>query len=365
MAHNSDYTRLYIGDDGQGIGIAEVARCLKTNSLDLGTLCTSARINPWAKYKPTRLNFKKLTGKSSGHSYWRGDDGKCGFEFTTYTNLGTLTSGLISELNAGNTEWGRRLPLGGSSAYRVLDFDGYYAAAENPVGSIGGQTIWVGDDGTGIISFETFDLDPDNLKLSDIQIDGVSLSQFYLAFLFVKGTQYWMTSSASPIGDGGLSSIELTDLGTRTGSWKMIPFYSDRRITPTGQLSAGKYCTANIAPLVINIMTWRQAYSGFVSAAWNSTHTQVSCEAVVSAYASGRTFSALRVYIYADDALVAQSAAFSLTVPDQGNASHSLTLAVSNYDPARRYTVTVQPDYGTGAIECDPYEIEESLDFIE
>ena len=65
MANNG--TKIYIGSgSSKGIRLrADIETVLGESSGDLGTLCKSNNINPWAKYKPFRSAAKSFTDSSA------------------------------------------------------------------------------------------------------------------------------------------------------------------------------------------------------------------------------------------------------------------------------------------------------------
>ena len=63
MAYDKENRRLYVDKaNNKGITTREIADCLrdyrvnKKGQRDLGMLCTSGKINKWAKFKPVRYN---------------------------------------------------------------------------------------------------------------------------------------------------------------------------------------------------------------------------------------------------------------------------------------------------------------------
>lgn len=54
------------------VGLYDIMVTLGENRLDAGTLCTSAKINPIAKYKPIYNSPKEISP-----NYWKGHDGNC------------------------------------------------------------------------------------------------------------------------------------------------------------------------------------------------------------------------------------------------------------------------------------------------
>lgn len=94
-----------------------VANTLGTSSRDVGTLCTSDRINKWSKYKPTRYSAIAPTMDQ----FWKANDGYCGFDLTTARiSNATDVDGMV------NNVWTYLPPRGGEDEpYRLGDFRGY------------------------------------------------------------------------------------------------------------------------------------------------------------------------------------------------------------------------------------------------
>lgn len=97
-----------------GLSIGMVAQTLGHGSNDLGTLCTSDRINICSKYKPTNYPGVNPTG-----TWYKGYDNNCGVTFTVYDSPSTMD-------NAVAHNWIYNKPSGGSSSpYRLGDFREY------------------------------------------------------------------------------------------------------------------------------------------------------------------------------------------------------------------------------------------------
>lgn len=142
MAYDSTNKKVYTTDT-QGISTSEVAACLGDGRItkrgrDIGLLCTSPKINKWAKYKPvpdsTKAPLKKKTMGYRGNN----GTGTCGISYVTYGQYDVM-GGLVSDdVNvSGRQKFGDLVkartddhtyapPKGGlSEPFRLLDFDGY------------------------------------------------------------------------------------------------------------------------------------------------------------------------------------------------------------------------------------------------
>lgn len=120
------------------VSIAAVASALGVSSHDLGTLCTSGQINKWCKYKPVRSAYLGETGVTSGHDWWKGNDGCCGLAIQ-YQKDDMEMLPFRGELTI-DPEWEIVRPRGAQYGewFRLLDSDGYetrqVAEGQTPVG---------------------------------------------------------------------------------------------------------------------------------------------------------------------------------------------------------------------------------------
>ena len=133
MALSADKKRLSI-ESGSGITPWEVAQCIgdyRTTKLgrDVGLLCSSPKVNKWAKNKPMESmanpyvmqtdSMKKMS--AYGFYWWN-------INQETDAPFATSASALLTKAINNNGEWKVR-PL---SVYRLGDFDGYDHSAVRP-----------------------------------------------------------------------------------------------------------------------------------------------------------------------------------------------------------------------------------------
>jgi hypothetical protein len=260
---------------------------------------------------------------------------------TTYTSL----TSLFSALAGGTYEWGREILTGGSvSPYRLLDFDGYNHNAVNPVGGIGATSYTISS-GRITISYDIEAVGSDNLTISDIDIDGTSLDEFYLGIYAYGGTgstaSFYCTAS-QPFAQSTDMSIEITGLtDSYAGTYNVIPFFSSVRLN--GQAQAGTFLSANKEPVRITINgtgtlfymvamgNWADAQ--FSSIEWSVTGYNNNSSAVSLSYS---------VYLYRKTAaqdypageLVRQLYSGSVSLPAQTSdyAVIARTDSVTGYD---------------------------------
>ena len=101
------------------VGIQNIARCLGSNSTDLGTLCCSELVNKWSLKKPVNVTKKEALTDSDFK------DVNYGFNIPIYNNAVALNTAIKN----GET-WLYVKPQSGY--YRATDFDGYSHLASNP-----------------------------------------------------------------------------------------------------------------------------------------------------------------------------------------------------------------------------------------
>lgn len=98
-----------------GISTTLVANTIGEGSNDVGTLCTSNKINKWSFRKPIRLSKNSAITDSDVWSV------NAGLNIPVYTNAVTM----LNSKNSGE-KWGYIRPIGGSySPYRIGDFREY------------------------------------------------------------------------------------------------------------------------------------------------------------------------------------------------------------------------------------------------
>lgn len=174
MAYDSTNKKLYRDTSSgyPGISTSEIATCLEdyrvtARGRDIGLLCTSPKINKWAKCKPVRYStFSPLTDEQR-------QDVDYGIDVSSAHD--TTYAGVIAKAIDNNCEYGylqpRGLPYG--EPFRTLDFDGYNHKAKAPYGytlshlkgdADGWVDVYIADGADLTLA----DLDPSVLATSDI-----------------------------------------------------------------------------------------------------------------------------------------------------------------------------------------------------
>lgn len=280
-----------------GLSIDEVRQCLGSSSRDLATLCKSSNINIWAKYKPVnKVGVITVTGRTSGSDYWHADDGKCGINYSVATSLGSLAAGFIHDLYNGLLGWSRASQ---NAPFRLLDFDGYDHHAVCPIGRPGSTVAFVDSDGNTQIDFEEIPLGIDtlNLRLSELSGDGgqSTFYDWYFSLLLVKGTSWIIASASSPMRQGSFT-VQLTNMASYVGSYKMIPFMSSVQINQWGQQPAGLFCSIGGTSLYdVEIKRPTAVYRLEADALANPARTSVAINVYMISEGAAHTFNNIRV----------------------------------------------------------------------
>lgn len=260
------------------VGMGDISTALGVASLDLGTLCQAGTINMFAKYKSVKLNTFDVTGRTSGSTYWKAYNEKCGITIPTYTSESALVSGLLN-----SPLWSHDYPTGGTQyPFRMLDFDGYNpnALTLTPPNGITNYTL----DGNNQLTLQwpvcAADTTEDTqLQYSDIIIGGSTLDQMYFGALVYVSSSKYRIMAPTKIADGGLT-VTLTDMSTFVGSnIKIAPFVSNKAITTTWP-SSPTMASYNQAPIIATISAASpgpdQQWSLSAVVMWNSTNTGIN-----------------------------------------------------------------------------------------
>ena len=191
---------------------------------NLSVICSSQKINRWAKYKPVRYNF---TGNRPA-DWWRAADGKCGLSIPTY-QLSNL-SGMMTAMQEGIT-WEYLPPTGGTeSPYRLDDFDGYNPSAvfalSEPI--IPGNVYRTQE--TLTVNADLHGANDSMLGIADI---GDFSACYFAAIIREKGTNsYVWRTSASPLGQLSGISVDVPLTICRDGyQYEVYSFISSAKKT--------------------------------------------------------------------------------------------------------------------------------------
>lgn len=303
------------------VSIYDIQKCFGLSKNDIGNLIANASINKWAKYKPVRLqSIDTVTGQWNASqnvwlaaaTWWKAD-GKCGMTFDTFTSIGQLsnTTSFIYKLVNGLLPWTYQKPTGGATQpFRATDFAGYIHDAVPAVGELAGsgRTIYAPASGAGTrtlsLNYESPAPDGPNLTLADFAVGNVSLQDFYLAIVMIKGSTVIVASSTAKVGATGSAIIE-TQIGySDLGTWQVIPFLSSVNINAYGPSQQGTYLSAGYDIVdTITIASDGSMYLIYAEAIWsNEQYTQVGLNVTIAnTTSSSKYFTGVTIYIYETD----------------------------------------------------------------
>lgn len=269
---------------------------------------TEAKINKWARYKPTIYYGLDFPDGTEEPKQWQAKDGLCGFDESSI--LFNSTSALVSAFS-NDSVYTYLMPTGGTAApLRLGDFRGYKTDAVSPIWSFDytGQ-IYANDSSSSstftILGNSSIDAD-NNLQIKDILPDGVSsLSDFYFGVVIAdkSGTVKQTIKAGSKLGpDAGFSSsvtLSQSQLGT-TGNYLAYPCFIDAEgrqfvAAPTGLLEFEVLASADAEKLgwMAGTGKWassdRFTYQGQLgyTSSWEGQNVFISLQVNNSDYGNG------------------------------------------------------------------------------
>lgn len=230
------------------VSVDDVADCLGINrSSTLADLCTSSKINVWAKYKPT------VFPSPFPDDWYKAKDGNFGLNITV-DNAKSNWKDLVAEYSKVNNGYITlyNKPIGGaSSPYRLGDFRGYFHNANPEVRDYLGKNVFIRESDNNQILTE----------YNAISADGDQVSYFDFAAFKDKYFGYIIT-------DKSKSTLQLITTASSVGTFT-VPL-------PKNALQVGDYL----------------AFPMFCSHNYSSDHTlhQMTCYAIPN-LAGGKSLS--------------------------------------------------------------------------
>ena len=249
------------------VSLYDVMTALGESKEDVGTLCTSDKINRWAKYKPYRIN----------------QPGDISDTQRKYVNFGLTMptiynskAELIAGLRNNGGSWGYDRPTD-TDWHRITDFDGYNHNAIPPFGTISTQDILLSSG--PVIPTESPTSGTDKINLGDFEKGGEELSQWYFGIILDDGTRQWIATSAITFADGDPWQVDFGgSIGLDTGEYTAIPFICDTRwIAGQKDPSSFRACGIGSRGVTIRLISEQERYTVSIKAVWDATHTKVNC----------------------------------------------------------------------------------------
>lgn len=275
----------------------DVRRALHENTLNIGRLCTSPKINPWAKYKPCAAPGIKTLTEAQRKAYSYGMTNipyfRYGRGMVDFVNKGTPApdNGVKPEYFTND------VPV----AYRQPDFDGYYRDAPPPVSEPPIDSITPSNADTTVLAFPTNPRGPEVLDLSDLTLNrsGQSIDLDTHYFGAVVGEKVITQSQPVSQYSGSSLYIPTTDLETQTGKDIIVCAFLSPEIRTTLSQPDTAPNNAYFIPLTwtkkkLHVNYRPAVISGSVSGWYNSTSDKyisvaysLKNESTSSAYVSG------------------------------------------------------------------------------
>lgn len=203
--------------------IADVKTVLGESVNTLSGLCTSTKINYWAKYKPVRLT---AVAPDRSSDWWKGEasHGSCGFTPMTVGSLADLVNyySTAGSLNG----WVYARPDGSTYPYRLYDFAGYNHNATPFISDFRSQTSATNrSGGTYACWIAIRGNDSSMVNVSDLTL----LSTYYFGAYLKRtsGTATRTLYNTYTISEADGSAIEASSSGWTAGTYDVYPFLTN------------------------------------------------------------------------------------------------------------------------------------------
>lgn len=218
------------------VSVDDVADCLgMTRSSTLADLCTSSKINVWAKYKPTDYNA------AFSDNWSKVKDGNYGLNITVDNRVSSW-SALVAEYSKAYNGYSNiyKRPSGGSSSpYRLGDFRGYNHKAKPEISDYLAATNYLEDSPISLsVAYNVITADGDQVSYNAIE----AFKDLYFGYVITdtSGKTLKLIATASTT-----SSYEVR-LPARTllaGTYKAYPMFCNVDYS-TNHTLQGMYCYA-------------------------------------------------------------------------------------------------------------------------
>lgn len=252
------------------VGLYDVMVALGESKEDIGTLCTSDKINKWAKFKPYRINqpFDITDTQRKAINF--------GLTFpAVYVAKATLIAGL-----KGNTKWGYDRPTE-IDWQRITDFAGYDHDAKPPFATIPDQSVLLSSGPT--INTQIPISGTGHISLGEFEKPGLELSQWYFSILLYNETKSYIASAAVPFSQGNAWVVSFEGaIGLAKGLYNAIPFACSKRWIPGPSDPTGfKAVGIGAKPVPVRLITEQDGYTIHITAVYNEAYTRVSYTASI------------------------------------------------------------------------------------
>lgn len=205
------------------VSIDDLKNLFGEYSDDLATLCKSAKINMWAKYKPT------CYPSPFPDNWYKDRDGNYGISVPNYKTLESLYNAYFIDGDENHDNgYTYKRPSGGSAEpYRLGDFRGYNSRATSPIYGFSATARATSNSGvSGSCGFRVKLSvgEDDKVNLDDI---GITKDCYFGFALFKKGEPVYFRTESNTVSNGKFQ-VQIGGNGSNlaTGTYVAIPFLS-------------------------------------------------------------------------------------------------------------------------------------------
>ena len=217
------------------VSIDDLKNLFGEGSGDLATLCTSQKINVWAKYKPT------VFPSPFPADWYKAKDGNYGLNITVDNRVSSW-SALVAEYSKPNNGYSNiyiRPSGGATSPYRLGDFRGYNHKAKPEISDYLAATNYMEDSQISLsVAYNAVTVDGDQVSYKDVEV----YKGLYFGYVItdMSGKTLKLIATASTT-----SSYEVR-LAARTllkGNYRLYPMFCNVDYSTNHTLRA-MYCYA-------------------------------------------------------------------------------------------------------------------------
>ena len=217
------------------VSIDDLKNLFGEGSGDLATLCTSPKINVWAKYKPT------VFPSPFPDDWYKAKDGNYGLNITVDNRVSSW-SALVAEYSKPNNGYSNiyiRPSGGATSPYRLGDFRGYNHKAKPEISDYLAATNYMEDSQISLsVAYNVITADGDQVSYKDVEV----YKGLYFGYVItdMSGKTLKLIATASTT-----SSYEVR-LAARTllkGNYRLYPMFCNVDYSTNHTLRA-MYCYA-------------------------------------------------------------------------------------------------------------------------
>lgn len=217
------------------VSIDDVKSVLGENSNDLATLCTSPKINVWAKYKPTDYNAAFTDNWS------KGKDGNYGLNITVDNRVSSWNA-LVAEYSKSNNGYSNiyKRPNGGAtSPYRLGDFRGYNHNAKPEIGDYLAATNYIEDQQISLsVTHNVITVDGDQVSYKDVEVYNGLYFGYIITDMSGKTLKLIVTASTTNNYEVRIAARTLL-----AGNYRLYPMFCSVDYS-TNHTLQGMYCYA-------------------------------------------------------------------------------------------------------------------------